>query len=809
MSPEAISLSVAGKINKFNATHKAKIPPLTGEQQSKISAMVEDILNTPEGRERNIKVNELNILINSFIPSSFADKATTVWKAGLLTSLRTHGRNIIGNAIQGTTEIVKDIPATWADMLMSSKTGQRTTTFTTKGVGEFGSKTTRQQMADIITKGYDPSKSIEKFDIKKVNWGNNKGEQALKKVTDVVFNVLDAEDKPFYNAAFARSLYNQAGAAAINAGRKGDASFIENLVKNPSEDMLKNATADANIAAFRDKGVLSKTASGVKRAIANDKTGEVGKVVAETMLPFTGVPSSVAGQMVAYSPIGLIRGATDTGKVLIKNMPELQRQAAQEVGRGIIGTALFIIGAYLMEKGLMTGQPKDAVEAEQWKLEGKQPNSVLINGKWRSIGSVGPQTLILLAGAKYNEEMNNPEGSIGSFAGNIGKDFLSQTFLAGVQQPLNAITDPARYGKSYVSGQAGSIVPNIIKDFAKSVDPYARETSSDNIGKSIVPGIQYGIPFLRNQLPPRRDVLGNPIAQEPTGLSAFYDVFNSKTPISNVVVDELKRLNEVGERATPSKLSKSQTINNIKVKLNAKELDMLEEAVGNALRPALEKLIVSPEYQRMSDEDKASAIDKVVTRVRKQVKSEIGPIGTPDMGYVKSKELADISKDKQAEVIEYAMDGKIKSVKKTISLPKLTSNNELNKKILSDYKSDLSDYVDYIMYQYKNGLISEEKAGEALDNVRAIQKWISNVTKSSSKSGKKVKKVNISAISQKTLKPVKVKVTPSKKIDTFKVLDEYRKLKSKTPNLTPPNLEVGVPKFDLPELTLPNFRKEL
>jgi hypothetical protein len=285
----------------------------------------------------------------------------------------------------------------------------------------------------------------------------------------------------------------------------------------------------------------------------------------------------------------------------------------------------------------------------------------------------------------------------------------------------------------------------------------------------------------------------------------------------------------------------------------------------------------------MSDEDKANAIDKVVKRVRKQVKSEIGPIGTPDMGYVKSKdapqgvgetittytkslvtdpgqtikavldgnpirkvsgdtvilerkkglagdtdpkterdhkialtlggtndasnlqyltkeenrakakvdtylynlmkdgkitrkeaqkrdlnwreelenlpiktqqelvkELADISKDKQAEVIEYEMDGKIKSVKKTISLPKLTSNNELNKKILSDYKSDISDYVDYIMYQYKNGLISEEKAGEALDNVKAIQKWISNETKSPS--SKKAKKVNISAISQKTLK---------------------------------------------------------
>jgi len=153
--------------------------------------------------------------------------------------------------------------------------------------------------------------------------------------------------------------------------------------------------------------------------------------------------------------------------------------------------------------------------------------------------------------------------------------------------------------------------------------------------------------------------------------------------------------------------------------------------------------------------------------------------------------------------IEYTVGESKKKVKKTISMPKLTSNNELNKKIISDYKSDLTDYENYIMYQYERGAITEEKAGLELERIAYIKKALSNVTKSGSG---KAKKVNLAAISQKILKPVKVEVnTP--KLNTFDILSGYSKIKA--PTIEAPNLEVGVPKFDLPELTLPNFRKEL
>jgi hypothetical protein len=56
MSPEAVSLSAAGKIKKYNATTTRKIPELTGDQQQLISNAVEGIRNLADGREKNVAI---------------------------------------------------------------------------------------------------------------------------------------------------------------------------------------------------------------------------------------------------------------------------------------------------------------------------------------------------------------------------------------------------------------------------------------------------------------------------------------------------------------------------------------------------------------------------------------------------------------------------------------------------------------------------------------------------------------------------------------------------------------------------------
>lgn len=614
MTPESIALSVAGKIKKYNAglgsTSKKRIPELTGEQVK----LIADKLSIADGlgdREKQIALNELNKTINNFIPSSIAEKAITLWKAGLLTSLRTHERNLIGNTIHQTAEVAKDFVASPVDALLSLRTGKRTLTATTQGLQEGISKQTGQQALDLVKLGYDPSEQLNKFDYKQVNWGNSKIGKAAGAYTNAIFRTLGAADKPFYNAAMARSLYDQAGAEAINQGKRGNKQFIEALVKSPTENMIKTAISDANMATFKNETMASNVANSIKRSLSGNVYG---KLAGEFFMPFTGVPSSVFTQLKNYSPIGLTQGIIKSGKVLAGQVPELQRQAAQEVGRGAIGTGIFGLGAYLMSKGLVTGQPKDAEEQRQWDIQNKPRNSILINGKWRSLNSIGPEAFIFLSGAKLQEEMTKKDGSLATYAGNIGKDMLDQSFVTGIQQPVNAITDPGRYGKSYIGNSISSVIPNVIKDTAKAFDSTVREANS------VMDYAKMGVPGLRNTLLEKRDALGNVMQQEPSGPAAYVDLFNSKTPISNPVVNELARLNTEGYGATPSKLTPEQTINKKKHTLTPEQLNVLEAGVGETLVPLLEELMATKAYQGMTDDKKQKTIDQLVTNVRSQYK---------------------------------------------------------------------------------------------------------------------------------------------------------------------------------------------
>jgi hypothetical protein len=780
MSPESIALSASGLIKKYNRLNPTKqIPELNGDQVKIISDKVAE-LDLLKGREKNIALNELNEIINSFIPSKLTDKLITVWKAGLLTSLRTHERNFVGNAIHGVMEIAKDIPATATDIGLSKITGQRSKTFTVKGLGEFGSKKTGQQMIDIVKRGFDPTEQINKFDYKKVNWGNNLIEKGLKKYTDTVFRTLGASDKPFYNAALARSLYDQAAVAAINAGKKGNKQFIEALVSKPTEEMLKIAIGDANVSTFKDKNAATNVVNQLKQALGKN---QFSKVIGEITMPFTGVPTSILGQIQAYSPIGLIKGIYKVGKVASGKVPELQRQASEELGRGVIGTGIFGLGAYLAGQGLITGQPKDATEARQWELENKPRNSIMIGGKWRSLNSIGPEAVVFLAGAKLNEELNSEGGNLGTYGLKIGKDYLDQSFVTGLQQPVNALTDPARYGKSYLGNQSSSFIPNIVKDFSKSIDPNAREANT------VMDYAKLGTPARLGMIE-KRDALGNVIPQEPTGVGAFIDLFNSKTPRSSETIKELSRLYKVGESATPSKLTASQTIipGQEKVKLTFEQLNNLEKGVGEILQPQLEKLVTSPVYQKLTDEKKANAISNLVSDVRSKYKlqnansltggkvnisggyvdksgsfKEVNTDTIPKPEYTGNatidkklktqyenaieKQKVDIALSKQNQEVsglqkEYSYideNGNYKSVDLSpVQFPELTGDTIVDKKLKSSYYSEINAQINNVIKLNKAGEITQD---EMIKMVTALNKQYT-----AGKGGKKPKKITAKII---------------------------------------------------------------
>lgn len=616
-TPQGAIRFAQSQINKHNALGK-NVVKISDSQVKSIYDAAAAIQALPMGRERNIAASQLIDEVNNLIPSSVADKAITVWKAGLLTSLRTTERNLVGNTIMAGAERAKDLPATAADMIMSRATGKRTLTSTNSGTLK-GAKSGWQAALDIVRTGYDPEQAINKYDVRHVTWKNTPVEQGLKKYTDIVFRSLGAQDKVFYNSAYARSLYDQAGAEAINAGQRGNKAFIENLVKNPNDHMLQNAVLDANTATFKDKNVISNIINQAKQAMSKSEWSKIG---GEIVAPFTGVPSSILGKMVDYSPIGFANGVRHAGQVTSGKIPQLQRQAAQEIGRGTIGSALFAIGAYLSGKGLLTGQAKDLKEAKQWELQGKKANSVKVGNQWYSLQSIGPQTLILLAGAKAKKELGAGGGGLAAYGASVGKDFLGQSFLAGVQGPLNAVTDPARYGQSYLKSQTASIVPNIVKDASKAFDKNQRETNS--VGDAL----KASIPGLRNTLLPKRDVLGNILPNDVAGASAFIDLFNSSTERNTPVINELSRLNDAGFNATPTTISKNISVgkgkNKQNIKLTPSEINTLSGNISSELQDKLGKMISTNKYKNSTDEEKSKAIGDLITKVRASYKADTG-----------------------------------------------------------------------------------------------------------------------------------------------------------------------------------------
>lgn len=771
-TPQGALRFAQSKINEYNKLNPGKKLQVTDAQVKSLFARATKIQKMPEGKARNIAANELMNEVNNLIPSSVADKAITVWKAGLLTSLRTHERNLVGNTIHQAAEIVKDAPAAAADRIMGIRTGNRSMTFTTKGLAK-GGKEGLQASKDIIRMGYDPTEAISKYDVRHITWGNNPLERALKIYTDSVFRTLGGADKPFWNASFARSLYDQAGAEAINAGKAGDKAFIERLVKKPTPEMLGQATKDANIATFHDTNKIGKVA----RAVQDYKVG--GVPVGQIVAPFTGVPSSIAQQIVSYSPAGLIKGVYDMGKVAIKpnEIAGLQRQAAQEIGRGVIGSGLLGVGAYLASKGLMTGQPKDLKESKQWQLEGKPANSVMMGGKWRSIGSIGPENLVILAGAKAQQELaQGKDASLSNYGASVGKDFLGQTFLQGVQGPLNAVSDPQRYAKSYIGNQAASVVPNIVKDTAKAFDPYQRQNNT------IQDYFINSIPFARNNQLPYRDVLGNPVAQSPTGPAAYYDLLNSRAPISNPVVNELGRLNNAGFNATPSNPTKKQTIKGVSMTLNPQQLDNLTKVSGQSEQQALSALFQSPDYQRLSDQGKSDAVSSLLAKVRKQVRGTID-VNNPNQNPTQVAGASSKANGKnQFTLISDAGTVKQIDLSKPITAPTLTGNSALDKKLISKYKSAITSRENDIVALYQAGKIDANRAEAELIKLEG-QKGSTGGT-----SSKKLKVPNLSAPAIKL---------PTMKLPTFQN-QPIAKFKSGNTNLSVPNISpvsVAVPNF--------------
>lgn len=530
--------------------------------------------------------------VQSEIKSSLGEKAFALWRTGLLTGPQTLTKIVVSHLVQGGKIIADKLPTAAVDKFVSLFTGERSTSATLRGTVE-GWKLGVGDAVSYLRDGIDKSDPGNTLELRNSTTFNSK---ILQAYTDFVGRAHGSLYKPFSGAAFTNSLFDQAITGAKNAGLSGDAaeSFIQDFVKNPAADALKTAKNDADQATFQQETALGKVASAIQQ-----KGGILGKVI----VPFTKIPSAIATDLVNYSPIGAIKTIFDGIKASTKeggwDLAD-QRAFSQGLGRSITGSAAIIPGIMLYNKGIMTlGYPSDPTEQKLWAAEGKQPNSVLVGGQWRSLGSLGPIGSVLSIGghiADSTAQGNDLATAItDGFVGGA-QSIEEQSYLRGVSGAVNAVNDPGRYATNFAKQTAGSIVPTGIATVAGATDSLSRQTNSplDTI-KSRVPGF-------RQTLAPKVDAFGNPIKAPETGFEKILDPFQSSTATpSTQLTTALRDLQNQGHGIIPSAATKNTTFDKVKTPLPPQLLTELTTNIGQKTQAAWSKIVASDAYQNQPD----------------------------------------------------------------------------------------------------------------------------------------------------------------------------------------------------------------
>ncbi len=595
LTPEGQVRFAARQIQKYNENAFRKVPELTGEQTKEIVTKMKEIAELPDGTEKAMQFQELQDFMGELIPTPLWKKVTTVWKAGLLTGVKTSGLNILANVSHAGSEVIKDVPAAIVDSMASLFTGERTKTFTVrgsaKGLGEGVDKGWR-----YLKTGFDERNIGEKLDYKKVNFGHGPIAKVFQGYTGAVFRVIGAEDQPFYYGAVARSLYDQALAKGINNGLSGKSlrEFANNQVKNPDAEMTKTAAVDAATAVFQNETWLGKAAQAWQKI----------PVVGEATVPFARTPSAVAMQIINYTPVGM---AKEVFSQIARGQFD-QRAFSQAVGRGLTGTAVLAMGYILGQKGMVAlDRPTDERTQKLWEAEGRKPNTIKIGDKWRSPIILGPAGNLLLVGAHFQnafKESGSPTAAITKASLGSAKSFMEQTFLKGINSLSQALSDPERFGESYLANLAGSVVPTIVADVARATDSLERRS----VG--MMERVQSRVPGWRDKLEPQVDVLGRPIESAGNPLEILIDPTRPSPDISTATTAELRRLTEEGFSISPTLLGDKEGY----PALSKEENTEMWELAGGVVNDKLTTLFSLPEYKELTDEEKSEVVEKVIDK---------------------------------------------------------------------------------------------------------------------------------------------------------------------------------------------------
>ena len=535
----AIQAQVSGLTAEAGrALNAFKIPAQAGKVRMK---QLKDIVESSGG---SATAEKLAILIadagdpyaisevtRKFAYSTKTDMLLEYWINGLLSGLTTHAVNITGNALTAIWAVPERFLAASIRKLRRSPDGVQMGEVVAQAYGMVQGFNDGLKLGWIALKTGEPSDPMMKLEHHARNaiTGKNVSNTMLGKTKafglspaqveagGVVGKAVDflgegirlpgrflgAEDEFYKAIGYRMELHAQAYRQATLEGLEGDAlaKRIQNLVEHPTEEIHLNADTMAQYQTFTKP--LGK---------AGKKVQELASIapVLRFVMPFIRTPVNILKYVGERTPVAWM---SDSVRADI-----LAGGAKSDIAlaRISLGSMLLISGGMLGWEEKVTGNLSGPVKKAYYR-KGMMPNSIKVGDSWYSLNRLDPLGAFFTMSAdiaqiiKYADSDTDITEATTAVAHAVSKGLLSKTYLRGVSEVLSAINSrDEEEMKRVLSRYPATFLPatSLLAGVERVMDPTLRETFG------VLDAMRARIPTLSDDLPPRRNLWGDPIILE-------------------------------------------------------------------------------------------------------------------------------------------------------------------------------------------------------------------------------------------------------------------------------------------------------
>lgn len=609
---------------------KMGLPVLTEKDTNQIYTLMEKAqqLRETDPRQAHKLEAQADKIIASKVHVSFRNKVIRALMDGMLGNFRTLiSRNAGGNLIFAIPETLAKLPTAAVDAATSIFTGERYYAMPdakqakayVKGFKRGITETIEDFKWDVHTprsgETLDYSAQIKPFS----NW-------ACNAIDKMIQTGLEVSDRSFYEANY------DARMAELN--RLRDQGKLSKEMMEKFDDLAPvEARLSALESVFQSEGKMAEGLAGLKNAVQNiiDSATGIG-LGGQFSIPFTKTPGNILQRTTEYLPgLGTVKNLLTTGGEIARGEFN-QRRFSRETGRNITGLGIAALAAQAVAAGVIAGGGDDRPDEELLEQSGWQEYSIKIGDRYYSydwIPILGP----MMAGTAdfinaLDDESDNP---LLNAIGTGLQSTAEMSALSGLSRMFGGYSGVVSGLGDMLLGGTSQAVPSIVRQAARATDDYERSTYDPNKLKQQWNYIKSGIPGLRQTLPVRYDLFGNPveISDGRSDAAKWFENLISPSYVSQEQrdqrTDEMLRLRDAGYNVPVPDISKKRDIDGDGVNdaLTAEELSMFTQSRNATFGDLATAFFGSESYDAMSDESRSLLLSEAMKYATAMANAEL------------------------------------------------------------------------------------------------------------------------------------------------------------------------------------------